>query len=106
MKIWIGKDNERYSAIVQEALFSLGYSWATKGKTPSFFDATALFTDFGGTLTWWNSTPEAFELDARPEFRLGEFVEVKKKKLVEVLGKVYLEEDVLKILQTINSVNS
>ncbi len=77
IKIWIGENNEEYSRLVQEYLFSKGATWngGTKGTDVNRVKCPALFVNDDGNLMYGNYDKSVFDsLSPYEEVKLVETV--------------------------------
>lgn len=105
MKIRV-KDEE-HSRLIQEALFEMGYEWASSvGRGYEFLRSPYLYTsNYGGI--YYGESDYSFNQDVRQEYEAKikvEFVEIQKPDTVELNGKIYLKSDLEEALAKLNPV--
>lgn len=100
------KPKDKYeSGVIQQKLFKMGYRWGIESTSQSiqFTEVKYLITTKDGFITWANLyDPE------NNNFLHHVIVDVKfvpAKNVVEINGKVYLKEELEKVLSTINPIN-
>jgi hypothetical protein len=92
VKIWIGKNNEEYSRLVQEYLFSKGVTWndLTNGTVPIWCKCLPLFVGNDGNLMYGNYDKSVFDsLSSYEEVKLVETVTYSLEEVI-VREKIYI----------------
>jgi hypothetical protein len=111
IKIWIGKNNEEYSRLVQEQLFSYGLTWNSGDRTFLNTDMPVLCVGFGTNqrISCNGLSREGFEILTQKEMKLVSVYsleEVKDREKITIGDKSYYLDELEVALKNIKPIEN
>ena len=111
IKIWIGKNNEEYSRLVQKQLFSYGLTWNSGDRTFLNTDMPVLLVGLGinQKISCNGLSREGFERLPDKEMKLVETViytleEVNQREKISLSGNEYYKDELEVALKNIKPI--